>query len=140
MNNAIGQALLAKRVGKPRIISETCAGQHGVATATICAKLGLDCSVYMGSVDYDVKSLMSSVCRHLEPRLSPSMLVRIGCHERGDERLGDQRPRHLLPYWRPWVRIPSRQLSGTSRVSWVAKCVLKCLKSLASYPMQSSIV
>ena len=51
INNALGQALLAKRMGKRRIIAETGAGQHGVATATACALLGLDCIVYMGSVD-----------------------------------------------------------------------------------------
>jgi tryptophan synthase len=57
INNAIGQALLAKRIGKPRIIAETGAGQHGVATATICAKLGLDCTVYMGAVDCERQKL-----------------------------------------------------------------------------------
>lgn len=51
LNNALGQALLAKRMGKGRIIAETGAGQHGVATATACAKLGLECVVYMGEVD-----------------------------------------------------------------------------------------
>lgn len=51
INNAIGQALLAKYMGKTRIIAETGAGQHGVATAAACAKLGLDCTVYMGEVD-----------------------------------------------------------------------------------------
>ena len=51
INNALGQALLAKRMGKTRIIAETGAGQHGVATAAACAKLGLDCRVYMGEVD-----------------------------------------------------------------------------------------
>lgn len=51
INNAIGQALLAKRLGKSRIIAETGAGQHGVATATACAKLGLDCTIYMGAED-----------------------------------------------------------------------------------------
>jgi tryptophan synthase beta chain len=51
INNAIGQCLLAKRMGKTRIIAETGAGQHGVATAAACAKLGLDCTVYMGEVD-----------------------------------------------------------------------------------------
>ncbi len=57
INNAIGQALLAKRIGKPRIIAETGAGQHGVATSTICAKLGLDCTVYMGAVDCERQKL-----------------------------------------------------------------------------------
>src|SRR5882672_7509676 len=51
INNALGQALVAKRLGKERIIAETGAGQHGVATATACALLGLDCVVYMGEVD-----------------------------------------------------------------------------------------
>jgi tryptophan synthase beta chain len=51
INNALGQALLAKRMGKKRIIAETGAGQHGVATAAVCAKFGLECTVYMGSVD-----------------------------------------------------------------------------------------
>jgi tryptophan synthase beta chain len=57
INNAIGQALLAKRMGKRRIIAETGAGQHGVATATACALLGLDCIVYMGEVDVHRQSL-----------------------------------------------------------------------------------
>ena len=51
VNNVIGQAMLARRMGKPRIIAETGAGQHGVATATICARYGLECVVYMGSED-----------------------------------------------------------------------------------------
>ena len=51
INNALGQGLLAKRMGKQRIIAETGAGQHGVATATVCAMLGLECVVYMGEED-----------------------------------------------------------------------------------------
>ena len=51
INNALGQALLARRMGKRRIIAETGAGQHGVATASVCAKFGFDCVVYMGAVD-----------------------------------------------------------------------------------------
>ena len=57
INNALGQALLAKRMGKPRIIAETGAGQHGVATATACALLGLECVVYMGEVDMERQDL-----------------------------------------------------------------------------------
>jgi tryptophan synthase beta chain len=57
INNAVGQALLAKRMGKHRIIAETGAGQHGVATAAICAKLGLDCVVYMGEIDVHRQAL-----------------------------------------------------------------------------------
>ena len=51
INNALGQALLARRMGKRRVVAETGAGQHGVATATVCARLGLDCVVYMGAED-----------------------------------------------------------------------------------------
>src|SRR5438270_5657157 len=51
INNCLGQALLARRMGKKRIIAETGAGQHGVATATVCALLGLECYVYMGEED-----------------------------------------------------------------------------------------
>ena len=57
INNCLGQALLAKRMGKKRIIAETGAGQHGVATATACALLGLDCVVYMGAEDIRRQSL-----------------------------------------------------------------------------------
>jgi len=53
INNAIGQALLAKRMGKPRVIAETGAGQHGVAAATACALLGMECVVYMGTTDIE---------------------------------------------------------------------------------------
>lgn len=51
VNNTIGQILMAKRLGKTRIIAETGAGQHGVATATVCALMGMECVVYMGAVD-----------------------------------------------------------------------------------------
>jgi len=57
VNNTIGQALLAKRMGKTRIIAETGAGQHGVATATVAARLGLECIVYMGAVDVERQKL-----------------------------------------------------------------------------------
>jgi tryptophan synthase beta chain len=57
INNALGQALLARRMGKRRIVAETGAGQHGVATATACALLGLECVVYMGTVDMERQRL-----------------------------------------------------------------------------------
>ncbi len=53
VNNVLGQLMLARRMGKPRVIAETGAGMHGVATATLCAKFGLECIVYMGSVDIE---------------------------------------------------------------------------------------
>ncbi|QUQ62966.1 tryptophan synthase subunit beta [Kutzneria sp. CA-103260] len=57
LNNALGQALLAQRMGKPRIIAETGAGQHGVATATACALLDIECTVYMGTFDTERQAL-----------------------------------------------------------------------------------
>lgn len=57
INNVLGQALLTKRMGKKRVIAETGAGQHGVATATACALLDLDCVVYMGEVDTERQAL-----------------------------------------------------------------------------------
>ena len=57
INNALGQALLARRMGKTRVIAETGAGQHGVATSTVCALLGLECHVYMGAEDMERQSL-----------------------------------------------------------------------------------
>jgi len=57
INNALGQILIAKRMGKKRIIAETGAGQHGVATATVCALMGLECVVYMGQIDMERQAL-----------------------------------------------------------------------------------
>ncbi|HWA88349.1 MAG TPA: tryptophan synthase subunit beta [Opitutus sp.] len=57
INNALGQALLARRMGKKRVIAETGAGQHGVATAAVCAKFGLECVIYMGAVDMERQAL-----------------------------------------------------------------------------------
>lgn len=57
INNAVAQALLAKKLGKERIIAETGAGQHGVATATVCARFGLQCIIYMGAQDMERQAL-----------------------------------------------------------------------------------
>ena len=57
INNTVGQGLLARRMGKPRVIAETGAGQHGVATATACALLGIECAVYMGETDIERQAL-----------------------------------------------------------------------------------
>jgi tryptophan synthase beta chain len=71
INNAIGQALLARRMGKPRVIAETGAGQLGVATATACALLGLDCVVYMGTEDMRRQAPNVERMRLLGARLAP---------------------------------------------------------------------
>ncbi len=65
INNAIGQILLAQRMGKKRIIAETGAGQHGVATATVCARAGLECVIYMGAVDMERQALNVARMRFL---------------------------------------------------------------------------
>ncbi len=71
VNNTIGQALLAKRMGKTRIIAETGAGQHGVATATVAARLGLECVVYMGAVDVERQKLNVYRMKLLGARVVP---------------------------------------------------------------------
>ena len=71
LNNALGQALLTKRMGKTRVIAETGAGQHGVATATACAYLGLDCVVYMGEEDTVRQALNVARMRMLGAEVIP---------------------------------------------------------------------
>ncbi|HEY2725071.1 MAG TPA: tryptophan synthase subunit beta, partial [Pseudonocardiaceae bacterium] len=71
INNVLGQALLTKRMGKPRVIAETGAGQHGVATATACALMGLECVVYMGEVDTERQALNVARMRLLGAEVIP---------------------------------------------------------------------
>ena len=99
INNTIGQALLARRMGKPRIIAETGAGQHGVATATVCARFGLECVVYMGAEDVERQApnvyrmkLLGATRGAGRERLEDAE----GRAQRGDARLGDQRREHVL--------------------------------------------
>jgi tryptophan synthase beta chain len=72
INNALGQVLLAERMGKRRIIAETGAGQHGVATATVCAKFGLECIVYMGAEDMERQRLNVERMRLLGAEVRPA--------------------------------------------------------------------
>lgn len=71
INNALGQILLAKRLGKTRIIAETGAGQHGVATATVCARFGMECVVYMGAVDMERQALNVARMRLMGAKVVP---------------------------------------------------------------------
>ncbi len=71
INNTVGQGLLAVRMGKPRVIAETGAGQHGVATATACALLGLECEVFMGAVDIERQALNVERMRMLGAAVTP---------------------------------------------------------------------
>lgn len=73
INNTIGQILLAQRLGKRRIIAETGAGQHGVATATVCALMGLECIVYMGALDIERQAPNVARMRMLGARIVPAM-------------------------------------------------------------------
>jgi tryptophan synthase beta chain len=85
INNTIGQILLAKRLGKKRIIAETGAGQHGVATATVCALMGIECVVYMGEVDIARQapnvSRMKMLGAKVEPALSGSKTLKDATNE-----------------------------------------------------------
>jgi tryptophan synthase beta chain len=72
VNNTVGQILVAKRLGKKRIIAETGAGQHGVATATVCALMGLECIVYMGAVDIERQAPNVSRMRMLGAKVIPA--------------------------------------------------------------------
>ena len=76
INNAIGQILLAKRLGKTKIIAETGAGQHGVATATACARFGMECIVYMGAEDVRRQALNVFRIRMLGGQVSIAMPIR----------------------------------------------------------------
>lgn len=85
INNAIGQALLAKRMGKKRIIAETGAGQHGVATATVCALMGMECVVYMGKTDVERQHVnverMKMLGATVHPVTSGSMTLKDAVNE-----------------------------------------------------------
>ena len=76
LNNALGQVLIAQRLGKRRIIAETGAGQHGVATATVCARFGLECIVYMGSRTSAARRRTSSGWASSARRCAPSSSAR----------------------------------------------------------------
>lgn len=89
INNALGQLLLARRLGKTKIIAETGAGQHGVATATVCAKFGMECTVYMGAVSAFALSL-SVPSQYLSSHLLTPALG--GCPPPGSQRVPDEAP------------------------------------------------
>ena len=93
INNCLGQILLARRMGKTRIIAETGAGQHGVAAATVAARFGLPCVVYMGATDIERQKPNVFRMRLLGAELKPVTAGNAhaqGRHERGAPRLGDQ--------------------------------------------------
>ena len=100
IRNVLGQALLTKRMGKTRVIAETGAGQHGVASATAAAYFGLDCTVYMGSVDTKRQALNVARMQLLGAKVVPvdsGSAHPQGRHQRGAARLGRQRRPHGVP-------------------------------------------
>ena len=116
INNTIGQALLARRMGKRRIIAETGAGQHGVATATACALFDLDCVVYMGEEDVERQALnvyrMELLGADVRPVGSGTRTLKDATNE-GDPRLGHKRSRHTLHHrLRGWTRSVSTHRTG----------------------------
>ena len=112
INNALGQVLLARRMGKKRVIAETGAGQHGVATATVAARFGLECVVYMGAVDMARQALNVTRMRLLGAqgrRGHGRPADAQGGSERGDARLGSRTYVRPIIYWAPRsARIPTR--------------------------------
>ena len=85
INNTIGQILLAKKLGKTRIIAETGAGQHGVATATVCALMGIECIIYMGEIDISRQApnvaTMKMLCAEVRPATSGSKTLKDATNE-----------------------------------------------------------
>ncbi|GIW10253.1 MAG: tryptophan synthase subunit beta [Chloroflexi bacterium] len=113
INNAFGQALLAQRLGKRRIIAETGAGQHGVATATVCARLGLECHIYMGEEDIRRQSLnvfrMRLLGAEVIPVTSGSRTLKDAINEAIRDWVAHVRTTHYLigsavgPHPYPWM-------------------------------------
>ena len=142
INNTMGQALLAKRMGKLRVIAETGAGQHGVATATACALLGLDCAVYMGVKDIERQALnvyrMELLGAEVIPVESGAGTLKDAVSEAMRDWVGSVENTHYIigsvvgPHPYPWmVRELQRvigdemheQLHGTAEPDVVVACV-----------------
>ena len=142
INNTMGQALLAKRMGKLRVIAETGAGQHGVATATACALLGLDCAVYMGVKDIERQALnvyrMELLGAEVIPVESGAGTLKDAVSEAMRDWVGSVEDTHYIigsvvgPHPYPWmVRELQRvigdemheQLHGTAEPDVVVACV-----------------
>jgi len=119
VNNVLGQIMLAKRMGKPRVIAETGAGMHGVATATLCAKFGLECVVHMGAVDIDRQQpnvmRMKALGAEVRPVMSGSRTLKDAmnealrdCHQRGEHVLLHRHGGGAASLSRDGARLPVR--------------------------------
>ncbi len=123
INNVIGQALLAKRMGKTRLIAETGAGQHGVATATAAALLGMSCVVYMGEVDMDRQALnvfrMRLMGAEVVPAMSGSRTLKDAVNEAMRAWVGEVTDTHYClgsvmgPHPYPWMVRTFHEIIGT---------------------------
>ena len=138
MRNVLGQALLTQRMGKTRVIAETGAGQHGVAAATAAAYFGLDCTVYMGSVDTRRQALNVARMQLLGATVVPvdsGQRHPQGRHQRGVARLGRlaSTTRRTCSAPRP-DRTPSRAWSATSRRGIGDEARAQCLEREGRLP------
>ena len=127
INNVLGQALLTKRIGKTRVIAETGAGQHGVATATAAALFGLDCTIYMGEVDTERQALNVARMRLLGAEViavtAGSRTLKDAINEAmrdwvtnvGDDQLHLRHGRRSAPVPRDGARLPEDHRRGGAR-------------------------
>ena len=130
INNCMGQILLARRMGKTRIIAETGAGQHGVATATVCARFGLPCVVYMGAVDVERQKpnvfRMNLLGAEVRPVTSGSATLKDAMNEAlrdwvtnvARHLLPDRHGRRPAPLSGDGARLPVGDRHGDARRSW----------------------
>ena len=136
VNNVLGQIMLAKRMGKPRVIAETGAGMHGVATATLCAKFGLECVVFMGALDVDAAAAERAAHAGARRRGASGRVRREdaeGRDERGVARLGHQRRRtRSTASARSPARIPIRRWCATSSASSATRRARRCRRPKAA--------
>jgi len=126
INNAVGQALVARRMGKRRVIAETGAGQHGVATATVCSLFGLRCVIYMGAktCSDSTQRVPNAIAwrRSRDGECRHAHLKR--CNQRGAARLGNERSRHIYllgsalgPHPYPLMVREFQSVIGTKRAN-----------------------
>ena len=145
INNAIGQILLARRLGKTRIIAETGAGQHGVATATVCALMGMECIVYMGAVDIERQApnvkRMQMLGARVEPVTSGSKTLKDAANDAMRDWISNPEDTHYIigsvvgPHPFPdmiarfqsvistEIRSQLKQKIGTEKPNYVIACV-----------------
>ena len=143
INNVLGQALLTRRMGKQRVIAETGAGQHGVATATAAALFGLDCVVFMGAVDIERQALnvfrMKLLGADVVPVTSGSATLKDAINEALRDWVATVETHALLHRLGRRARIRTRGWCGSSSVSSATKRASSAARSsAATIPISSS--